>query len=322
MRYLRTTLFFVSLFTLASRDLAAAPGTIVEQLSFDTNAAAPLVKPVKIKASLYLPRKASPVAAMVIISGSGGVNDWTELYYARELARNGIAALVVDSFGPRGVRSTVQDQTLVTYWEMENDAFAALAMLRKDKRIDPAHIGIMGQSKGGLIAQNAAFTVRQNWRRTGALAFDVHVPITSDCAVQHRTVLTTGKPIFFMFAELDDYDLVKPCLDYIKRIRVAGNTQVVEKIYKGAHHNWEDVIHPVTYLARAENYSKCDAILEDSGEWVMAGGKGPTLSKPEDKSAWLRKNCMTLGAHVAGGTEKLKSEATGDLIAFLKQHGF
>jgi len=242
MRYLRNTLhfgaalFFISLFTLASRDLAAAPAMIVEQLRFDTNAAPPLVKPVKVKATLYLPRKASPVAAMVIISGSGGVSEWTELYYARELARNGIAALVIDSFGSRGVRSTIQDQGLVTHWDMENDAFAALAVLRKDKRIDPTHIGIMGQSKGGLVAQNAAFKVRQNWRRTGDLAFDAHVPITSDCAAQHRTVLTTGKPIFFMFAELDDYDLVQPCLEYIKRIKVAGNADVTQKIYKGAHH--------------------------------------------------------------------------------------
>jgi len=76
------------------------------------------------------------------------------------------------------------------------------------------------------------------------------------------------------------------------------------------------------FLAKAENYSRCDALVEDDGKWVMAGGKGPTLAKPEDLIAWLRANCMSLGAHIGGGTEKLKSEATADLIAFLKQHGF
>jgi hypothetical protein len=31
---------------------------------------------------------------------------------------------------------------------------------------------------------------------------------------------------------------------------------------------------------------------------------------------------MKLGVHCCGGTEKLKREATNDLIAFLRKHGF
>jgi dienelactone hydrolase len=86
---------------------------------------------------------------MIIVSTSGGVMDYRETYYARELARNGIAGLVVDSFGPRGVKTTVDDQSLVTSWDMENDAFGALLRLGRDARISPDRIGIMGISKGG-----------------------------------------------------------------------------------------------------------------------------------------------------------------------------
>jgi dienelactone hydrolase len=297
---------------------AAAP--IVERMSFDTNVV-PTVKPAKIKATLYLPPISAPVAAMVIISSSGGVLDWIEGYYARELARNGIAGLVVDSFGSRGVHNVIQNQSLVTSWDMENDAFAALAVLRKDKRIDPTRIGIMGLSKGASVAQNAAFTVRQNWRRTGDLAFAIHVAIAPDCAAQHRTAQTTGKPMLYMLAELDDYNLAKPCTEYGERIKAAGNPDVALKIYRGAHHNWE-YVHAVSLLARAENYSKCFAIIEDDGEYVMDAGKGPTFMKGADIFAWRRANCMSAGAHVGGGTEKLKRDATGDLITFLKEHGF
>ena len=172
---------------------ASAETRVVEQLVFDTNPA-PDVKRVKITANLYLPHVSTPVPAMVIINSSGGVLDWIEGYYARELSERGIAALVVDSFKPRGVRNVVSNQNLVTSWLMENDAFAALAELQKDKRIDAVHIGIMGVSKGGLVAENAAFTIRRDLRRTGKAAFAVHVPIVPDCTAQFRTVETTGRP--------------------------------------------------------------------------------------------------------------------------------
>jgi dienelactone hydrolase len=85
-----------------------------EQLSFDTNPGRG-VKPAKLSATLYLPRSTNPVSTMVIISSSGGVLDWIEGYYARELAKSGIGALVVDSFKPRGVRNVIANQSLVSH---------------------------------------------------------------------------------------------------------------------------------------------------------------------------------------------------------------
>jgi dienelactone hydrolase len=298
---------------------AEAPRASVEHLSFDTNAAAN-VKPATIKATLYLPPSALPAPAMVIISSSGGVIDSIEGYYARELSKAGIASLVVDSFGPRGVKNIIQDQSLVTSWDMENDAFAALIPLRKDKRIDASHIGIMGVPKGGIVAQNSAFTVRQKWRATGDLAFAAHVPIVPDCAVQHRNVTTTGKHIFYMLAELDDYNSAQFCREYADRIRIAGNKNVSVKTYM-VHHNWEDTA-PVHFQPKAENYSKCKAFYEDNGAMTMAVLNGPTLMKGSDIFEWRRSHCMTIGAHVGGGTETLKREATSDLVAFLKRAGF
>jgi dienelactone hydrolase len=297
-----------------------AQSAIEEPISFETNPA-PTVRLAKITATLYLPRASRPVSAMVIISSSGGVIDWIENYYARELARHGIAGLVVDSFGPRGVRRVIEDQSLVTSWDMENDAFAALAVLTKDSRIDGAHIGVMGLSKGGLVAQNSAFTIRREWRRTGSLAFAAHVAIAPDCIAQHRQAATTGKPVLYMLAELDDADPVEPCLSYVERIKAAGNPNVEVKIYKGANHNWEAIGRPA-FLAGAENYSKCPAIIEDNGDWVMKAGDGPVLRSAGAIFEWRRANCRTFGEHVGGGSQERKDAATNDLIAFLKRNGF
>src|ERR1700754_498616 len=139
----------------------------MEQLSFDTltfdHPAAS--KPARVSASLHLPTANSPVPCMVLLTSSAGVQRHREHYYAQALNAAGVAALIVDSFSGRGVRRTVADQTLVSGAQMEGDAFAALALLRDDPRIDPRRIGIMGVSKGGVATLNAAIAVRQRWRR-------------------------------------------------------------------------------------------------------------------------------------------------------------
>jgi dienelactone hydrolase len=303
--------------TFSNKAYAAEPA-IVQKIIFDTNPA-PEVKPVKITATLYLPHASAPVPAMVIIHSSGGVIDKIEGHYARSLANNGIAALVVHSFTPRGVKSTANNQNLVNSWAMENDAFAALAELQKDKRIDPNRIGIMGVSKGGLVAQNVAFTLRQEARRTGKAAFALHVPIVPDCSAQFRTALTTGKPIFYMLGEQDEITLAKPCIEYVGRIKAAGNSNVTYKVYPAARHGWE-MVGPVNYMKMIENYSHCDSLIEDNGDRTFKASNETVGGWRLDK--WMKKNCLFHGAHVGGGTEKQKKQATDDLLSFLKQNGF
>jgi dienelactone hydrolase len=297
---------------------AAAQQVKTEQLSFDSNPGRGS-RPAKVTATLYLPKSAGPVPAMVLTSSSGGVLDWIEGYYARALSREGIAALVIDSFRPRGVRNVISSQSAVSSWDMENDAFAALALLGQDKRIDASRIGIMGLSKGGIVAQNSAFLIRRQARGTGALAFALHVPIAPDCTAQFRDTQTTRKPMFYMLAELDDADPSTPCVEYAHRIKVSGNSDVSVKVYKGAHHAWE-MTKPVVWDTKAQNFSKCTRLIEDNGDRTFAAGN--LRVKSEDEFAWMVKNCMTMGEHVGGGTEKHKKEATDDLIAFLRKNGF
>ena len=117
-------------------------------LTFDHPAAC---RPATLSASLHLPeRPGGPSPCMVILTSSAGVQRHREHYYADLLSQAGVAALIIDSFTGRGVRRTVADQTLVSAAQMEGDAFAALALLRSDPRIDPVRIGIMGVSKGGV----------------------------------------------------------------------------------------------------------------------------------------------------------------------------
>src|SRR5262252_10609646 len=109
-----------------------------DTLTFDHPAAC---KPARLQAELWLPEASPhPAPCMVILSSSAGVQRHREHFYAQALNGAGVAALIIDSFGGRGVRRTVADQSLVSAAQMEGDAFAALALLRSDRRIDPERI--------------------------------------------------------------------------------------------------------------------------------------------------------------------------------------
>jgi len=288
-----------------------------DTLTFDHPAAR---KPARVSGTLHLPMQADqPFPCMVLLTSSAGVQRHREHYYAQALNDAGVAALIVDSFTGRGVRRTVADQTLVSAAQMEGDAFAALALLHCDPRIDPRRIGVMGVSKGAGATLNAAIAVRQRWRTGFDPLFDLHVAICPGATAQHRDPTTHGRPIYFMLAGRDDYTPAPLALEYAQRMRAAGNRRIKVKVYSGAHHGWES-LGPVFDIRDAENWSCCRNFIEDDGRhFVVATGRA--MSEPAYQ-AWARTNCVTRGARAGGGTAELKARATSDLLAFLAAHGF
>jgi dienelactone hydrolase len=286
-------------------------------LTFDHPAAC---RPARVAASLHLPMQAlPPFPCMVILTSSAGVQRHREHYYAQALNDAGCAALIVDSFTGRGVRRTVADQSLVSAAQMEGDAFAALALLRADPRIDPDRIGVMGVSKGGGAALGTAIAVRQRWRGGFPHLFDLHVAICPGATAQHRDPTTHGRPIYFMLAGRDDYTPAALAVGYAERMRAAGNRRIKVKVFSGAHHGWES-IGPVFDIRDAENWSCCTNFIEDDGShFVVAAGRA--MSEP-DYQRWARQHCVTRGARAGGGTIELKRRATADLVGFLASHGF
>jgi dienelactone hydrolase len=288
-----------------------------DTLTFDHPTAS---RPARISATLHLPQqRPGPAACMVILTSSAGVQRHREHYYADLLNGAGVAALIVDSFRGRGVRRTVADQSLVSAAQMEGDAFAALALLRGDARIDPARIGIMGVSKGGVATLNAAIAVRQRWRGGFPHLFDLHVALCPGATAQHRDPTTHGRPMYFMLAAKDDYTPAELAIEYAERMRAAGNHRIKVKIYGSAHHGWES-IGPVFDIRDAENWACCRNLIEDDGRHFVPA-LGRALDEPEFQ-VWARAHCVTRGARAGGGTNELKARASADMLTFLAAHGF
>jgi dienelactone hydrolase len=279
-------------------------------------------RPLAVKARLYLPDGAGrPLSSVIIAPSSGGVREEREVYYAEELARAGIAGLVIDSFASRGLTHSVHDQSLLNPWQVANDTVAGLRWIAADPRFRPDRVGVMGVSKGGIVAMDTALLVRRAWMRLTDLAFAAHIPISPDCTWINRSTRTTGAPMFFMLAELDDQTPAAPCVERAERLRRDGNAKIEVKVYQGAHHAWERLGGRPYFDPRAENFARCRVWVEDDGA-MIAAETGERLPRGRGVHDWARKHCMTLGTHCCGGTPALKREATGDLIAFLKKHGF
>lgn len=294
-----------------------------ETLTFGTNVVSGTTndEQLDVEATLYLPKKARfPISAVVIVPSSSGVEDEREIYYAKELAKVGIAALVVDSFTARDLTDSLYDQSVIDSWDIENDAIAALQELAADGRFKPDRIAIMGVSKGGTAAMNTALAVRRYWMGVEDVSFAAHIAISPDCTWTNRRVDTTGAPMLFMLAELDDQTPAQPCIAQVERIKATGNKRVEAKVYAGAHHAWEELGQRPEQDPKVENYSQCRVWIEDDGRMISAD-TGEAVPE-DDWHDWAKKNCMTLGATCCGGNRETRDAATRDIIAFLRRNRF
>lgn len=121
---------------------------VCEEVSFPSAADG-----IEMHGTLTLPQGVGPFPAVVLVTGSGTQNRDEELLghkpfkvVADYLTRRGIAVLRYDD---REWGRSYEGATTLDY---AKDALNAAALLRRDRRIDPAAVGIAGHSEGGTIA--------------------------------------------------------------------------------------------------------------------------------------------------------------------------
>ena len=114
----------------------------------------------KLAGTLTVPQGAGPFPAVVLVSGSGPntrnepiMSHQLFLVLADHLTRHGIAVLRYDK---RGTGASTGDYAKATTQDFANDADAAAIYLRGRKEVDPAKVGLIGHSEGGLIVPMVA----------------------------------------------------------------------------------------------------------------------------------------------------------------------
>jgi dienelactone hydrolase len=196
--------------------------------------------------SFRQPAGPGPFPAVVLLHTCGGMRTGHTVRWADRLAGQGYAALVVDSFTPRGSPACgVPHFFPATLAQVADDAFAALQHLRQRPDVDARRIGVMGFSYG---ASAALRTSSARYRRDvggfqAAVAFyPLCVSPRSDWppAAQERSnnlYADIEAPTLILMGEADNDtpSVAANCAREVEGLRRAGRPIAIT-LYPGAGH--------------------------------------------------------------------------------------
>mgnify|MGYP003455517263 FL=1 len=256
---------------------------------------------------LVLPANAAAAAklpAVVLVHGSGGVYPEQVTYWAKLLNDQGIAAFVIDIFGPRGVKSTGEDQSQVPFAADTADAFAALGMLASHPRIDPKRIAVMGFSRGGITVLRSAVNRIASGSAPSGVRFAAHLAIysggcTGTLSVMPKPGVFGSAPILFVHGDADDYTYMTDCRTYAQFICAIG-TPTVMVVLPGARHKFDvDNNRRINLPANPKVKEGCPLEFDITELKLRDRRSGDTLTQ-EAAQALGRELCAVKGATMEG----------------------
>ncbi len=183
---------------------------------------------------------AKPTPGVVLLHGAGGVIGARELTYARQFARQGVAALVIDAFASRRDRAhSFADRLIhITETMVLSDAFAGLDWLAGQPAVDATKVALIGFSYGGMASVFAAYRqVTDRLSRQGR-QFAAHVAFYAPCIVRFEDPVTTGAPVLMLWGGQDEIVDAERCQFIAADLR-RGGSQVEVVIYPDAMHQWD-----------------------------------------------------------------------------------
>jgi len=203
--------------------------------------------------SIILPQGPPPFAAVVVLHGCNGVSQNTRAW-ARRLASWGYAALILDSFSPRGIDNVCSRGMQFPGAERAKDAFAAAAYLRTRKDIDPDRIGLLGYSHGGWTALAAAR--ERAAAESGTKPFAAIVAYYPNCPPGEPAL---ASDVLILAAGADDWAPPQRCTDLMARYANASTHKPLLKIYPGASHSFDAQRPERVYLGHKLAYDETAA---------------------------------------------------------------
>jgi dienelactone hydrolase len=274
----------------------------------------------------FLPPGTERGPAVVLMHGSGGIYDAMLDFWPKQFNAAGIAVLSVDSFGPRGVKSTAEDQSQVPFTADVADAFAALKLAASHPRVDPARIAVMGFSRGGITAwRTAVQRIAASQQLPNGLRFAAHVPVyAGGCVGLFRQVVkldTFSKaPMLWVHGDADDYTPIGACREYAERIAKTG-VPVEFLTLEGAMHKFDqDDIRRIHVRGAQRTLETCPLELDIDAMLMYDRNTGQRVSGEAIQTVF-RQSCSAVGAHVQGDRAARDKSAQVILAFFRKTLG-
>jgi dienelactone hydrolase len=190
-----------------------------------------LPTPATLSAELYLPRGPGPFPTLILMHGCNGIGP-NLAAWAQWLNREGYGALVLDSFGGRGLTRVCGNISVLTGGARSPDVYEAAKYLATLPIVDSTRIGAIGWSHGGwTVLRSAALEpLHPDVRLRGLVAF---YPYCDDVASYQAAT-----PLLILHGETDDWTPIAPCRYLADQARAAGR-DVTLVGYPGAHHAFD-----------------------------------------------------------------------------------
>jgi dienelactone hydrolase len=275
-----------------------------------------------VQGTLLMPSGEAKVPAVVLAHGSGGVYRELQTFWAKRLNEQGMAAFVIDVFGPRGVAQTAEDQTAVPFAADVADAFAALRMLGSHPRIDRERIAIVGFSRGGTNAWRTAVNRVVQGSAPDGLRFAAHVAVYSGgCAGSTALHVKPGvfgsAPLLFVHGEADDYTHASDCQAFAQRIAAAGTPAEFVGV-PGAGHKFDlDAQRRVPLPQVVTTKAGCPVEFDIEALVFRDRRNGQALAHGAEQPI-LRELCASRGASIEGN-HVARDTAAKAIDAFVKR---
>ena len=271
---------------------------------------------------------AHPVPAMVILPGSGGISPGREREYAELLARHVIASFVIEYYLPRGMTPDypyVVRTSNVTEFDIVTDAYAALRLLSTSRRIDPARIGLMGFSYGGMAARFAMDARFREILAPDTPGFALHADFYGPCFQKLGTTRASQVPLLTLRGTDDASNDLAACAEREQELAALG-VRVETRVFPGAGHAWE--VAAPRQMNDKPYLRGCELTYDEQGFPHLDGRRVTDVKSGDSRfqriaaritSGASYEECLHYG-YIAGRDEESTRRGYDALLAFLSQH--
>lgn len=194
--------------------------------------------------AIYKPEGDGKFPAVVLVHTCGGLSDHIRTW-TREALKQGYVVFVVDSFGPRGIKTVCFPSPRMNYPRGVKDALDALAHLKKLDFVDPERVAIMGFSWGAILSlwtssDAIAGLLPESGRFAAAVAFYPACWFGATGQTPEIEFLRpdTGRPTLVLMGELDNETPPADCLPRLQALKDKG-APVEWHLYSQTTHCWD-----------------------------------------------------------------------------------
>jgi len=275
---------------------------------------------VTVDGKLFLPASgqrtnAEKLPLVMIVPGSLGVAP-SHLAHAEALTEAGFATFVLDSFGARGVTSTVANQTQFSFAASAYDVLAAWQVLSRLPGIDATKIGAQGHSRGGsavLTAATRRFADAVIGQERGLSAVLAGYPWSGHQFCDPRVGATCVR---VLMGDADEWCSPMQVQGHCQAICLAGG-DVSMRLIAGAHHSFDRGTGIADVAEASVSPAAPTAYLGDDGAFIhpVRGAPETELSDRDLMVYALKAGYGRKGARIGsrpGDAELFKA----DMLAF------